>query len=477
MSPQPPLAGPGPRPSVRGERVPASPSSRSPWDRAPAPLPPPSGSRCPPTSPPSLKLSVSEAALASPWQQESILRWEHTAPAATPPPPRPSTRAEGGGGRRAHTELGPTEVCSQQGWESRADRDVEPERWSEGDAWTGRRRQDVGTQRQAGRGLQGNAGTQETEAQRRGPRETEPRDRGPETQGGDETERGRPAARGRSRQRAAGGRGRGGHAGDCRPGAGGGAGRVLPQSSSPPPALACFPQPTQTDPSAPGGARTRAPGPAARRAPSAPPLPPATPPAPRSRGPGLLTPCLGLLPAVGLCAPFLVLCPSSPNPIALGLHHSRFVPHRRTPTPVLSPSLRVPVPLSLDLCPHLPLPCPTHTPRLSLPLSLSQHPAPSLSLLTGISEGNSPGPTQLTWPCSPSPAGSVVGRGHRGQGLACGHSAAQGSSWEEGGFPRAQGHSGACCGALPQAAALTSVPTTVSLRSMAGVGKQSDLWP
>lgn len=45
----------------------------------------------PPSSPPSLKLRVSEAALASPWQQESILRWEHTAPAAAPPHPAPPT--------------------------------------------------------------------------------------------------------------------------------------------------------------------------------------------------------------------------------------------------------------------------------------------------------------------------------------------------------------------------------------------------
>lgn len=55
------------------------------------PRPPPSGSRCPPSSPPSLKPRVSEAALASPWQQESILRWEHTAPVAAPPHPAPLT--------------------------------------------------------------------------------------------------------------------------------------------------------------------------------------------------------------------------------------------------------------------------------------------------------------------------------------------------------------------------------------------------
>ena len=57
------------------------------------PRPPPSGSRCPPSSPPSLMPRVSEAALASPWQQESILRWEHTAPAAAPPHPAPPTWA------------------------------------------------------------------------------------------------------------------------------------------------------------------------------------------------------------------------------------------------------------------------------------------------------------------------------------------------------------------------------------------------
>lgn len=81
-----------PAPSLQGPRSPSfPPPPEAPGTGRWRPGPPPSGSRCPPSSSLSLKHRVLEAALASPWQQESILCWEHTAPAAAPPPtPRPS---------------------------------------------------------------------------------------------------------------------------------------------------------------------------------------------------------------------------------------------------------------------------------------------------------------------------------------------------------------------------------------------------
>lgn len=73
--------------------VPASPLLQDPLGpgvSAPSPRFPDPG--FPPSSSPILKRRVSEAALASPWQQESILRWEHTAPPQRAPPhPAPPT--------------------------------------------------------------------------------------------------------------------------------------------------------------------------------------------------------------------------------------------------------------------------------------------------------------------------------------------------------------------------------------------------
>lgn len=93
---QTPPRRPGPAPSTLSAQGPRSPSLPPPpgvprtgcW----RPRPPPSGSRFSSLLTPSLKLRVLEAALVSPWQQESILRWEHTAPAAAPHHPAPPTR-------------------------------------------------------------------------------------------------------------------------------------------------------------------------------------------------------------------------------------------------------------------------------------------------------------------------------------------------------------------------------------------------
>lgn len=124
-------------------------------------------------------LRVSEAALASPWQRESILRWEHTAPAAAPPPPRPSnpglsesrgTREEDWGpgwGAQRYSE-GQRSVDSKPGKETYRDRDREAKRYGCGGwAWGETQRQDVKRQRQTG---QREEGTQKTETQRTGQR-------------------------------------------------------------------------------------------------------------------------------------------------------------------------------------------------------------------------------------------------------------------------------------------------------------------
>lgn len=80
-------------PSPKGLRSPSLPPPPGPPGTGrQRPQPPLSGSRFPPSSSPILKRRVSEAALASPWQQESILRWEHTAPPQRAPPhPAPPT--------------------------------------------------------------------------------------------------------------------------------------------------------------------------------------------------------------------------------------------------------------------------------------------------------------------------------------------------------------------------------------------------